>query len=229
MLEIYAIKIDQGKHVSDFERLLGYVDSDKQVSIKRFRMIDDANRALFGNLLIRYLICKKIGIRNEDIHFEKNEFGKPYLLNNVDFHFNISHSGGWIVCATDSMPVGIDVETIKTVDLKLAERFFSKIEFSFISSKKEADRLDHFIEIWTLKESYIKACGKGLSIPLDSFAIKIDSNNILIETENELKECFFKRYHIDNGYKMAVCSLQSIFPENVAIVSVDELSGFFSF
>lgn len=227
MIDIYTLRLPSGLEKKRFDELLQYVSSEKQDRIKRFLRYEDAQRALYAELLIRRIICEKLDIKNSDIVFDKNSYGKPFLENCRDFHFNLSHSKDWIVCAAGSIPVGIDVEVVKPMEMDIARRFFSKEEYAGIVSKDESERLSHFFELWTLKESYIKAWGKGLSIPLDSFTMRINGNVIEIETENEFNNCFFRQYHIDPEYKMAVCSVKEDFPEELSHMESDRLCEFF--
>ncbi len=71
------------------------------------------------------------------------------------------------------MPVGVDIEKIRPIDFAIAERFFTASEYRLLMDTAEQERLQLFYTLWTLKESYIKFVGKGLSIPLDSFAIEL--------------------------------------------------------
>nr|WP_084787523.1 hypothetical protein [Anaerobacillus alkalidiazotrophicus] len=53
------------------------------------------------------------------------------------FHFNVSHSGNWVVCATDNQPIGIDIEEIKPIDFQIVYSFFSETEIRDIEEKTE--------------------------------------------------------------------------------------------
>ncbi|MDQ2087638.1 4'-phosphopantetheinyl transferase superfamily protein [Herbivorax sp. ANBcel31] len=215
MLEVYAVEVKYDMDKKLFEKALTYIPETKQDKIKRFLRYEDSVRSLIAEILIRKIVILKLKIKNDEIFFETGEYGKPYLKGVDDFHFNISHSGKWVVCAISDRPVGVDVEKIKHLDIKIADRFFSKKEIDDLYRLEESERLQYFFDLWTLKESYIKADGRGLYIPLSSISFKKENDKIVFNTQNDLNKCFFKRYRIDNFYKLAVCSLASGFPDNI--------------
>jgi len=104
-----------------------------------------------------------------DISFEYNKHGKPELpaeANPKNLHFNLSHSRSLALCAvTVSGKIGIDVEYPRRVlrAEKILERFFSEAEREYYRSREEAAKERAFISLWTIKEAYSKALGKGLS------------------------------------------------------------------
>ena len=208
MLETHILKINKNIERYDFDRLLGYVSEKKKERIRRFHRFEDAQRTLLGDILTRYAICNKLGIKNKDLVFGTNDYGKPVLSTPHGIHFNMSHSGNWVVCAiNDGGPVGVDVEVIKPVDLAVAKNFFSSDEYiSIINQPKELQQKYFFI-IWTLKESYIKAEGKGLSIPLNSFSIKIVDHNIYVSTTSDFRKYYFHQSFLDYNATYALCTL----------------------
>jgi len=138
-------------------------------------------------------------------------------------HFNISHSGNCVVCAVDEKAVGVDIEVIKPIDFNIAERFFSKAEYLTLINQPKEMQMKYFYMIWTLKESYIKADGRGLSLPLNSFSIDIKHDKISVVTSNELSNCYFKKYDIDNLHISSVCSLDKNFRDTIKELTVDSL------
>lgn len=219
MVEIFALRFSERLEAARFDRLLQFVDSEKQERIRRFLRWQDAHRGLYAELLIRNIIVNKLGMRNEDIAFTFNDYGKPSLRNGGDFHFNLSHSGEWIACAVDRFPVGIDVEKIAPIDMDIAKNFFFHREYDDLMSRADTEKLSYFFTLWTLKESYIKAEGKGLSIPLDSFCIcALDRERIEVMVKGEPStDRSFKMYDIDEDYHLAVCACHSDFPRSVFI------------
>lgn len=223
MMEIYSFKINDITNKLTYSNLIPFISIEKQILIKRFRKIEDVNRALLAEILIRTIIIKKLNITNEEIVFENNLYGKPALKWYNNFHYNISHSGNWIICAIDDTELGVDIQKIQPVDLDIAKHFFSKEEYYELMKKNDCERLTFFYELWTLKESYIKAIGKGLSIPLDSFSLNINEKEINICSLEEDTNLYFKQYNITSNYKMAVCGFKNEFCNTVKNVTPDEI------
>lgn len=120
----------------------------------------------------RKILSEYLNIDHNSLVMCKNEFGKPYLKNKnyPDIHYNISHTKGVIVCAVSNEPIGIDIERIKKLNKRIAERFFTKNEQNYIFSDN-GKQDERFIEIWTKKEAYVKWIGKGMEVPFESFDV----------------------------------------------------------
>ena len=168
MLKVVILTVRSELAHHEFDFLLSLVSPEKQERIRRFHFFCDKRNCLLGDILSRIEICRFTGLRNNQLQFTTNEYGKPLLINNPQIHFNISHTGHYIVCAVSDKPVGIDIELIKTIDMVIAERFFMPDETAFIMDGEQEKR---FYEIWTRKESHIKWEGKGLHKPLNSFSV----------------------------------------------------------
>jgi 4'-phosphopantetheinyl transferase len=95
------------------------------------------------------------------------EHGKPYLTDNSMF-FNISHSGEYVILAVSEHEVGADIERIRPYKQSVAARCFTPREREFL---KDEGTDEAFYRVWTAKESIVKACGAGLSMPLNSFCV----------------------------------------------------------
>lgn len=99
---------------------------------------------------------------------EKEELGKPFLKNYPQVHFNISHGKDMVVCGVGTSPLGVDVEAIRPVKRSMSRRVLTPGEQVFLEESEknggENGWYRDFFRLWTLKESYVKAVGKGLSI-----------------------------------------------------------------
>lgn len=203
-----------------FNQFSNLISNEKRERMKRLLNLCDINRTLIGDLLIRSLICQKYKINNEEIKFIYNEYGKPFVQNFSDFHFNISHSGEWVVCATANSNVGIDIERVADIEaLKLANEFFSEEEFYDLSNMNFDEQINYFFDLWTLKESYIKTIGKGLYIPLNSFSVKKESRT-LISYKNIPKNFYFRQYNVEPNYKISACATREEFPQDIIIKDI---------
>jgi 4'-phosphopantetheinyl transferase len=187
-LEVTILKAEYDLTQDFFSRMISLVSPEKRSRIMRFRFFRDAQNSLLADLLVRIEIMKKINCSNSELSFSSQTYGKPFLLNDPAIQYNTSHSGKYIAVAMDSQPVGIDIEIVKPVSLKVAKRFFTSEENNFIfSHEDEYKRLIAFFEIWTKKESWIKRDGKGLSIPLTSFSVIRDECELDMEKISYIK------------------------------------------
>lgn len=223
-MKIYSAKINDICE-KNLHELSMFIDSDKRYRINNFIIKKDKIRTLIGEIMIRNIIIEKLGVKNRDIVFCKNQYGKPYLKGYPGFNFNISHSGDFVVCAIDDKPIGIDVEEVKHIEYEeIARSFFSVSEFNYIIKQDSNIQLSKFYEIWTLKESFIKCCGQGLSMPLRVFSIHVDEyENIKIMINNQHEEYVFKKIDIAPGYKMAICCFNKEIPNNAIEINQNKL------
>ncbi|MBN1981981.1 MAG: 4'-phosphopantetheinyl transferase superfamily protein [Chitinivibrionales bacterium] len=209
-----------------YESLFKAVTTERKKRVCAFFRREDACRSLVSEALLRFALIDA-GIGANDIELLKqNEFGKPYIPHGR-VHFNLSHSGSWVVLAIDSEEIGIDIEKVGCVDEAIAHRFFAKEELEFLSQcTSRASWIDSFYKIWVLKESYIKAIGKGLSCPLGDFSvIPFDESVDFIEKMAILPRRNFKLYSIDKDYRCALCCLRSFFPEEIKKIDSKVLVG----
>ena len=226
MIKILFLAIPDSIDMEVFSALLSRLSPEKQSRISRCIREHDRQRALWADVLVRTTVCSTLGIKNAALVFAKNEFGKPCLENRPRLHFNVSHSGDVVLCAFDNKPVGVDVEKIKDRGPEIAQRFFSTMEYDWLMRRNETERTECFFDLWTLKESYIKALGKGITKGLRSFTIYPEGRDIYVddeENENARKDFLFRRYHVKTGFKAAVCAHNSDFPANVTEIRSDDL------
>ena len=157
------------------------MSKDKRERIQSFRFLDDQKRSVAGEMLARKLISKSTSIEPGDILFSKTKFGKPFA-ENVDIEFNISHSNDMVACAVDKLPIGIDIEKIRPINLSVAKHFCSADDMFYIFGQnptinelqysEDIEILKRFFEVWTKKEAYGKCKGTGI-IDAKSLPIKV--------------------------------------------------------
>jgi len=126
---------------------------------------------------LRQLLAKPLGLAPEAIEFSTGAHGKPELAGaaaDSGLRFNLSHSAGLgLVGWSWQRAIGVDVEVWRAMrdEAALVRRFFSAAEILAWEALMTEQRVEAFFNLWTRKEAYIKALGRGLSLPLDSFDV----------------------------------------------------------
>ncbi len=221
MVNVYAAKVDFTRDISLFDHLLPCLTAERRALIGRFAHREDALRALTGDWLARTLLSERLHIPMTALKFHYDGYGKPHLTSGA-LHFNISHSGEWVAAAVGTGAAGVDVEQVKFIDLDIAESVFSPRERETLFSLPEGERLNHFYQLWTLKESLIKAVGKGLSMTLTDYTITFDREPITVYG-NLPAHYYFRQYKPASGYWLAACSTDSVFAEELTILDMERI------
>lgn len=191
--------------------------------IKRFVRKEDRVRSLVGHALARWMLGEQTGVEPQTIHFAEGAHGKPYWPDRPDVHFNVSHSGDWVVAVVDDADVGIDIERIRRPDLKVAERFFAPQEYAtLLRLQDERARTEFFFELWTLKESYVKALGFGLSYSFGRFCVLPAKGMIRIDDPSAPIAYYARSCPAPEGYKLAVCGRNSAITDNPEYFEIRE-------
>ncbi|WP_425424803.1 4'-phosphopantetheinyl transferase family protein [Staphylococcus schleiferi] len=221
---MFSLKLPNKFSSENFKFAINNISDSKRKTIERYIYKNNRLRSLLSDLLIRYIVMNKFNLKNDDLVFCSNKYGKPFLKNSSDFHYNIFHSGKWIICTIHSQKIGVDIEKVRYLDFNILIQSFSKYEKSYFTNAGEDDISKTFFYIWTLKESYVKALGKGLYIPLNSFTIKnrFLENDISVYTNYYDNNFYFKKYHYDN-YIFSVCSKVNEFPTSINEIEIEDI------
>ena len=173
---------------TEYDKWFSLMSEDKKQKVSRFHFDDDKKRSVIGEMLAKKAVEEFCGVSAEDIILRAGENGKPYA-ENADVNFNISHSGNLVVCAVHDKPVGIDVEQIRNIELKVAKRVYTHNELFYLFGFNPAEedfclvpdekmRL-RFFELWTAKEAYLKYTGEGILAELKT--LEVNPEKILRE------------------------------------------------
>ncbi len=163
-------EIQDEKLIAEYRRLLPSSERDK---LGRYRFDRHKKRYLVGRALIRTVLSSCTGVAPDQITLAREAHGRPYLaLSSQDqpLQFSLSYTDGLVAAAVVAEGrVGIDVEYIsRNADcLEIAHKYFSPSEYTELQQLPDIQMKERFFELWTLKEAYMKACGLGLSLPLD--------------------------------------------------------------
>jgi 4'-phosphopantetheinyl transferase len=146
---------------------------------RRFHFQRDQHLYLVAHALVRTTLSRYVDVAPECWQFSVNRYGRPEIDAAqgalAPLRFNLSHTHGLAACiVTQLVDCGVDVEREHDLDdmMTLAKTVFSRHEREALAAVPTAGRKSRFFDYWTLKESYIKARGMGLSLPLDAFSFQ---------------------------------------------------------
>jgi 4'-phosphopantetheinyl transferase len=209
MVEIFAVKLlEQDVFLLKKKELLSKLPSILIEKFNNYTHNKNLQRTIFGELLIRFYIGLKTNLDSRNLIFSIGEKGKPYLQNS-NIHFNISHSGDWVVAAFSEKEIGIDIELIREPNYNVVKRYFSEKEILNINSITNPERKKNiFFDYWTIKESYLKAIGTGLTKSLSSFTVLFEEGKISITDDVNKEVLYINQFDFDKDYKLCVCSFE---------------------
>lgn len=136
------------------------------------------NRWIVARGYLRQILSQYLNLAPAAVVFTYGAQGKPAVDGN-QLQFNLSHSGDRAIYGMSAnVPIGIDLEYIHDLPAAdLVDRFFSPAEQIIFHNLPIEIQQASFFHAWTQKEAYLKACGTGLSTPLDQIEVSIDSRN----------------------------------------------------
>lgn len=219
----YYDEIDDDRQLARLRLLL----SDEELAQEsRFYFADDRKRYLVTRAMVRMLLSRYAPIAPEDWAFSRNAYGRPVIARAIadaehqarGLSFNLSHTRGLIALAISrGRELGVDVENIaaRSVSLDVAEHFFSPVEVAELSCVAPERQQDRFFEYWTFKESYIKARGMGLSLPLDRFSFRFPHQGaVSISIDPDLQDradrWSFWQCRPTSQHLMAICAERGV-------------------
>ncbi len=202
-VHLWATKPKEISNPELLKRYQGLLNDEELHKQQRYRFKKDQHSALITRAFVRDILSQYTEKDPAEILFSKGNHGKPELKsNNSHIQFNISHTRGLIICAvTLHDEVGCDVEDIhRNSDvLAIANRYFSEQEITQLFLLPTEQQRSRFFDLWTLKESYIKAWGLGLAIPLADFSFHIDPTSASPHTINTNISLSFASHRNDHA------------------------------
>jgi 4'-phosphopantetheinyl transferase len=155
-----------------------FLPSDEACACDRFAFPEGRRQCLVSRVLVRTVLSSYTGVAPTAWEFHANRFGKPHVIRpaGCPLQFNLSNTTGLVVCAVSlGGEIGVDAEdlTRRAADPAIATNYFAPEEVAWLERASPGQRQLRFLQLWTLKEAFIKAKGKGLSIPLKNFAFDL--------------------------------------------------------
>lgn len=157
-----------------------------------------------GRELLQFGLEREYGIFREVVR-EGN--GKPFLKGEPGIDFSIAHTAGLVVCGIQERRIGVDVEQIRQFDERLMRRICTEEEMYFVEQERvKMTREEKFFHLWTLKESFLKATGQGLAVPMreTGFSIRVKGKR-MTDIRGPVPGWKYMQYRYRDSYIISIC------------------------
>ena len=222
-MELVATLIPDLPH----EKLISMLNDQMEVNeVNRIMGItnnDHAFRSAAGSLLLAHMVCRISGYPVSSISIHRYPNGKPFLPDFPNLHFNISHTDHLAVLAIDTQLVGIDIEKVSTARMAVADRFFGTNEKEMLKNCPKGKRDSLFFELWTARESFVKAIGIGIFNSMGEYSAERTALGWQVN-HAETGLWNIRHYKLLSDYTVGLCSKTQVFPE--AIEEIEFMSLF---
>ncbi len=173
-INVWFSKRDKKNNEHRYQNLLDHAERKKAAA-----MVSEQQRIRFIEVRakLRWVLASYLKIDAKTLVFSQAEYGKPFLPDYPDCHFNISHSGDYLAIAvTNSGEIGIDIEKLKQKSdfYSLVKRCFAEVEQAYWLELPESRKCKEFYRFWTRKEAFVKATGRGIALGLSQCVISPD-------------------------------------------------------
>lgn len=170
-----------------------------KVYIKKWNKQDAPWERIFADVL------KKDYQIEECPEILRDEMGKPYLKD-CKLQFNVSHSGDYVAIAISESPVGIDIQETKSIKDGMYRKVVQPEEQVLIGEDRQKD----FLRLWSLKESFVKAEGKGLCIPMRDYYFEKEKGCYFVNYGGQKAVWTFNiEEMLIEDYVISVCGLET--------------------
>ena len=211
MIYTYYLDVTQFEDEKLFQEKRELLSPYRQQKLAVLKHVKDKNRSLGAGLVLDHALAA-YGLKEREMEYEFGEWGKPSFKYHPDIYFALSHSGDYAICSIGNRPVGNDIERIKGGRLKVADRFFAQEELEWMYAVQDEEEITkRMFRIWTMKESFLKVTGRGMSLSLKDFAVCMDEENHKIRVKHKVDAKYYhmREYQDIEGYGVSVCCQES--------------------
>jgi len=215
-VHLYYCLPDQVTDASLLSRYQSLLTPEETQRMSRFYFAGHRHQYLLTRALVRYCLSLYHPVDPDAWRFTTNRYGKPFVSHpevEPETCFNLSHASGVIVCAiAPGIDIGVDVEDTERTTRAAFDRlasYFSSQEIRDLAGLQGDRQQQRFFDYWTLKESYIKARGMGLALPLGQFSFHFTDDelrefSVQPELGDDARNWQFWRLSMGGHYRMAI-------------------------
>lgn len=221
-IHIYLFHIEELGDAASFDAASLKVDEVRKHKIAQYSSETEKKRSLGAGLLLQYAVYEKekkefsslvekvtleqiLNIpENASFSFRTGEMGKPYFVEYPDLFFSLSHSGAYVMLGVSNREIGVDIQLhTKEVKEALAKKVLTPEELNTFEHLELNKKALFFYRCWTIKESYCKLTGKGLSEGMNGIEIHFQEGKIY---KDSVEKADFMEPDIgEYEYSMSIC------------------------
>lgn len=211
MIYTYYLNVSQFENEKLYDEKKSCLSPYRQQKLALLKHEKDRYRSLGAGIVLDHAL-RVYGMKEREMEYEFGEWGKPFFKYHPEIHFSLSHSGDYAICSIGDRPVGNDIERMKQGRLKVADRFFAEEELKWMYAVRDEEEIvRRMFRIWTMKESFLKVTGRGLSLSLKDFSVCMDDAQKRIRVKHKIDAKYYhmKEYEDIEGYRVSVCCQES--------------------
>lgn len=196
-VQVWKLKLDTAIFSSaTITRILSLEEQRQSTAFASAKL---ARNYVLTRFVVRKILGDALGVCGSELEFATNQYGKPTISGpmQTNLHFNVSHSGNWMVLALADNPVGIDIERVESWSKyeQLIDQVYQAKERTRLSLA--SDQCREFIRTWVAKEAVLKMEGVGLNKSMTEIAINFESSRGRATCDN----CSLTRVAIETDYE----------------------------
>lgn len=198
-----------------FDLFFGLMPTERQKKAMRYVKKEDRQLNVVAYAMLGYALSL-YGYKIGDCELSKTEKGKPYFKN-LSLNFSLSHTENAVACAVLPKEIGVDIQKKSAEYIRVMRRVCCENEINFVSASKNPSA--DFVKLWTLKESYVKCIGTGISNNISNYDFSVVAQN----GNGKLYGYDFLTFDIGECV-ISVCSSTPV--EQIKNISITELEAF---
>lgn len=226
-MQLFLMDVAPLEESKFFDHCLSLLSPWRMKKVRALRRAHEQRLSIGAGLLLRHGLAT-LGCDEEGAGIVADAHGKPRCMSMPHLHFNLSHSGTWVLGGfVKDCVLGVDVEKVAAMDvLAVSEQFFHPLEHALLLQEAPQNRTDLFFRLWTRKESCLKAVGCGLApvFGLDpaSFALLPCDNTLMLGGARWYVRDYAlpEEYAQPEGYALSVCANMPHFADRPVVLNI---------
>lgn len=221
--EVAVYRVCITENLAHVPHLLPLLTEAEQLRARRYHAAADYYRFVVGRAALRLLLGAYVGQPPAELRFALGPTSKPLLATAPHLHYNVAHSGSWVLIAIAPVEIGIDVEKIDP-DFPfqgILATSFSSLEQVFI--EQHPAPATAFYQLWTRKEAFVKATAQGIEADFSQVPTLDGQHQWAATHPSPVSDCMVSSFASAAGYANAVAYPAAVAATQVRFYEVGDL------